>query len=97
MVKGALFLGIMILLSLIIFTPETQAETKAVTLQVFCSIPKYLEFPPPIEKEDIDKVNEEKDVQINEQHSENFSEEIHSQHTKYQGNKKEVIYTIIGR
>lgn len=97
MVKGVLFLCVIILLSLIISAPEAQAETKAVTLQVFCSIPKYLEFPPPIEKEDLGQANEETDAQINEQTSENFSEEIHSQHTKYQGNQKEVIYTIIGR
>ncbi|MFH1245999.1 MAG: hypothetical protein V1662_05885 [Candidatus Omnitrophota bacterium] len=96
MVKGALFLFVIILLSLVTSAaPEAQAETKAVTLQVFCCIPKYLEFPPPIEEKVLSKA--ENDTQINEQTSENFSEEIHSRHTRYQGNQKEVIHTIIER
>ncbi len=95
MVKGVLFLSVIILLSLITSVPEAQAETKAVTLQVFCCIPKYLEFPPPMEEKVLSKA--ENDTQINEQASENFSEEIHSRHTRYQGNQKEVIHTIIER
>lgn len=93
MVKGTSFTAAIILLLSLIVCAQASAETKAVTLQVFCSIPKYLEFPPPIEK----AAQEERYEPGNKQESENLSEEIHSQHTKYQGDKKEVIYTTIER
>lgn len=97
MVKGTSFIAAIILLLSLIICAQASAETKAVTLQVFCSIPKYLEFPPPIEKEELEGPPEEQYAPDNGQSNENLAEETHSRHTRYQGDKKEVIYTIIER